>query len=341
MIRSLVASVVAGLFVLGAVPTQSALASQQQITQGIIYGTYGCANEIRIQGFDISGSPLDRRTIVRSTGNVQLIPYDASQNPNVFLYGAFDCEAKSYRLYSQALGIRPEAQLIAAYGPEVLLLGATWDKARNAPVVLLRAGGVHSIQMLRDGRWDELWSRHWRDLGDYFLNGIQSRTGREFLLWGNTLGPSWQTWRLDASGFLARELSGPGRIQEVASTPSGNANAIVGEDASWVCDSRSFGPVSDAIVQGRCATVPGGAGGSGAFLSAGAGWDEIYWLNLAPAPLGAPTRSRVNCVGGTMFLCGSPVVSDVSRTSLVGLGYVARPLFDIKRFTRLGSTQAP
>jgi hypothetical protein len=310
-------------------------------TQSIVYGTYGCKNQIEIRAIGYNGEDLGTRTLVRSTRNVQLIPYDVSSKPNVMLFGAYDCDTSTFSLFSQPISDNPSLTYLANLGPEWWLVNATWDIARNFPVVLLRDKNFnYSIQALTGGTWQILWSGNRNSLGGFYLGGITSRTGNEFLMWGDNLSSTWKVWRVGSSGSVSEQLTGPGSLQAIASTVLQGANAYIGPQGTWVCDWSATGSVSSAIGQRLCASVPGGQAYAGAFTFANSSADS-YWLYLSPAPLNSPVRILVECFGGSIFSCGSPVIKRSEASGLNANDFFFRELYEVKNFKRLGSTQAP
>lgn len=310
-------------------------------TQSLVYGTYGCKNQIEIKAIGYNGEDLGTRTLVRSTRNVQLIPYDVSSKPNVMLFGAYDCDTSTFSLFSQPISENPSLTYLANLGPEWWLVNATWDIARDFPVVLLRDKNYnYSIQALTGGSWQVLWSASRNSLGGFYLGGITSRTGSEFLMWGDNLASTWKVWRVGSSGSTAEQLTGPGSLQAIASTVLQGANAYIGPQGTWVCDSSATGSVTNAIGQRLCTSVPGGQASAGAFTFANSSANS-YWLYLAPAPLNSPVRILIECFGGSLFSCGSPVVKKYETSTVNGNDFFFRELYEVKNFKRLGSTRAP
>jgi hypothetical protein len=343
MKRTLSAGILTLAVGLALVTAPSASAKVAAPTQSLIYATPGCGNRIDIRALGYNGKSLGVRTLVRSTGNTELIPYDVSSEPNVFLYASFNCDSKTFNLYTQSIGIHPVASLIASLNADTALVGATWDMARRVPVVLIRDSKFnYSLQMLNGGTWSQLWSAPGASFGSIYLHGVSSRSGREFIIWGDDLGNSWKAYRLSESGYLGEYLSGPGKISTVARSVLDRMNAFIGPSGSWVCDSSAYGKIADAITQSKCASVQGGFASSGAFTYASPNADQ-YWLylNQAPEMFAPPVKIMVTCLGSSLFSCGTPQVDAPISAGFGGEHLIYRDLYDVKKFLKLGSTQVP
>ena len=150
---------------------------------------------------------------------------------------------------------RPVARELLRLPTGWWLLDASWDPARGAPVVLIRDPDFnYQINLLSGGQWVTLWSGNTSSTGGFYLDGIDSRSGREVVVWG-TGGTSWKTWRLSGSGYMSSDLSGPGRLNDIGDW-FGNVNGLAGSVGSWVCDSGARGSISEAVAQRKCAVVP-------------------------------------------------------------------------------------
>jgi hypothetical protein len=94
------------------------------------------------------------------------------------------------------------------------------------------------------------------------------------------------------------------------------------------------------VSQRRCSFVESAPARHGAFIWAGGSADS-YWLYTAPEGLTLPTRLRVDCVGGTLFSCGTPTIRGSSSSGLSGNDLFSIFLDEIADFNRLTSTKVP
>lgn len=304
--------------------------------QGVLYGG-GCGSPLNVKVLSEQGAALATRTLVRTNRNMTLEPHGVSNDSKRFLFSTFDCVTKVHSLYVQPLTPKPTPRQILTLPTGWSIRDATWDIARDAPTVLVQdAAFNYSIQVLQGSTWTPLWTGNSTDTGGIYLDGIDSRTGREFIVWGDN-STSWQTWRLRSYGSLSRELSGPGSMTDVSRMSGSDVSALVGRDGSWVCDWSAQGAIADAIAQGKCATIPGGAAYGGVFTDAPGSY--TYWLHLAPA-FGSNFMVKVTCVGATAYSCGTPRVSD-RRTSSLGVtssGMANAYFNNLKQVNKLGAS---
>lgn len=329
---ALAASVVVGSLTFVSVPPASAVPT----LEGVLYGG-GCGNPLNVRVLSEQGKVVASRTLVRAKRNLALEPHAESNDSKRFIFSTFDCVTKVHSLYVQPLTSKPTARQVLTLPMDWSILDATWDIARDAPAVLVRDPDFnYFIQLLQGSTWETLWTGSVTDTGGIYLDGIDSRTGREFIVWGDN-SSSWQTWRLRSWGSLSRELSGPGSMTDVSRMSGSSVSAFMGRDGSWVCDWSATGTITDAIAQGKCATIAGGAAYGGVFTDAPGSF--TYWLHLSP-PVGSNFMVKVTCVGANFYSCGTPEVSD-RRASPLGItsSAMANVYFNsVKQVTKLGAS---
>lgn len=309
-------------------------------TQAIIYSTFGCRNQIRIRAMDYTGKNLAERVLVRSTGNVQLMVYAVSNQEDEIIFGTFNCDTNERAVYRQSLSTNPTAIPILNLPANWTLIGATWDVARRAPSVFLQdPTRGYSIQTLIRNEWSIVGSFSRTTFGSHPPWGFRSDTGFEFEIWGNS-SSSWKEWRVSRNGDLSEQMSGAGTLNSKAATVLEQAQAYFGSTGTWICDGFANGAISNLVTQGRCSFVESSPASYGAFIYANPNATS-YWLYMTPSGLIFPNRVRFDCVGATLFSCGTPFVRESRRSDLAGnyLHYVS--LFDIPDFNGLASTNIP
>ena len=308
-------------------------------TQGIVYATFGCGNQIRLQAVDYGGTAIGSRVLVQSTQSVQLIPYGVSSDNNL-LYGSFDCTTKSYTAYLQPINSSPFSRKILSLPSNWGLIGGTWDIARGVPALLLRdPNWTYSIQTFSSSTWTSIWSAPRTSFRGSFPAGLASRTGFEYTIWSNSTG-SWSVWRLNGSGGLSEVVTGTGSINSLTSAPFERANAFITTTGTWVCDGLASGSISVLTSQRKCSAVTTSGGRYGAFTFASSS-SPSYWLYLTSSGLDPNTRTRIDCPGSSVFVCQSPVVDSSQRSDIAGNNLLFMSLFGISDFNRLGLTYVP
>lgn len=323
--------VAAGSMTFAAVP-----ASASSDVQVVLHGS-GCGDPLEAAALSEQGKLLSSRTLVRGKQDIAMEAHASSPDGKRFIFSTYNCKTKTHALYTQPLSARPAARQLLTLPTDWWLLDATWDIARGAPAVLYRDPNyTYFLQVLVGGTWTTLWTASRESIGGYFLDGIEGQTGREYLLFGDDFN-KWQIWRVSGEGRVWPELSGPGEISNVQGNSFGAVNAITGRDGSWVCDGFAEGTIADAISQGKCVTIPGGAASGGVFTSA----DKIYtyWLNVA-AFAASDFMVKVTCVGGSFLSCGTPVVSNRQASPLrnTSVNMTSLELPTLKAFSRLGAS---
>lgn len=297
----------------GATPPVSA----SSITTGVIYGS-GCGDSLQVSAIARDGSELAKRTLVKARQRVAFQPRGVGNKDKKFLFSSYHCDTGKSALYLQTVSERPKATRILSVPSDMRLLDATWDISRDRPVVLLADEDYNYWIQIRTGKgWKTLWSASRASMGGYFLDGIISETGREFIIWGDYLS-DWKTWRLRSDSRLVEELSGPGRLYDISASILGAAAAYTGSEASWVCDGYTWGTIESALGTGECARIPiDGTFGRIVYGSAFtfAEKNDTYWLHLAS--LDANYMVKVTCPQGSLFSCEKPRVSDKRPTPLI------------------------
>lgn len=301
------------VMVAASVTAVSRPAAADSYVEGVLYGG-GCGDPLEAMVISGQGTQLANRTLVRGKKGVALEPHATSPDNKRFIFSSYNCATETHALYTQPVTTRPTARQILTLPAGWWLLDATWDVARSAPAVLYRDPDFnYYLQVLVAGTWTTLWTGSDTSIGGFYLSGIEGQTGREYLIFGDNFS-RWQIWRLSAAGRIIPELNGPGDISSVQSNKYGSVNAIVGRDGGWVCDWNAWGPIGDALTQGKCVTIPGGAGYGSIFTEAAE--DSTYWLHVSPS-FGSNFMVKVTCVGATFLSCGTPLVRD-RRTSPLG-----------------------
>lgn len=308
-------------------------------SQGILYTTFGCRNQIRIRAIDNLGKSVGERVVVQSTQNVQLIVYGISPDDSEIIFGSYDCDTHTRSLYRQALVSNPVASRILLMPSNWDIIGATWDIARNVPVVLLRdSNWNYTVQVLSGGNWKSLGYFSRADFGNYYPMGIQSRTGYEFLLWSNSLS-NWSTWRMSRNGDLTQMMFGSGNVDFVTSTPLMQMDAFLGSNGSWICNGSSVGWISGLVSQKKCSFEPDIKARYGAFSYSDQ--SNSFWLHLSPSNFEAPYMKRIDCLGSSLFDCGTPISRETKKSDLQGLRFQFLTLFGISDFGSLNSSRVP
>lgn len=325
--------VVAGSITFTATSTPAGAAAY---VEAVLYGS-GCGDPLEVMAISGQGTQLGKRTLVHGKRDIAFEPHATSPDNKRFIFSTYNCETDAHALYTQPVTTRPTARQILSLPTGWWLLDATWDVARNAPAVLYRDRDYnYYLQVLTGGAWTTLWTASRASIGGYFLDGIEGQTGREYLLFGDDFD-KWQIWRVTATGRAIPYLSGPGDLSSVESNKFGSVNAIVGRDGSWVCDWNASGTIGDALTQGKCATIPGGAGYGAIFTEASA--SSTYWLHISPS-FGTNFMVNVKCVGATFLSCGTPTVG-ARRNSPLGatssnMANIEFP--NVKYMNRLGAS---
>lgn len=319
-------------------------AARKQPIQAVLHG-YGCGDPITISAVDRTGRVTDDRVIVRGKPGFQLIPKIVSTDQKQFLFMSFDCENNTHTLYRQYLGRKPTAEPLMVLPNEWWMVGVTWDIARAAPAVLIRDPNFnYQLQVLNPTGWSTLWSGSRSDFDGKFPSGIESRSGYEYLIVGDNLRDSWSMWSITTSGrysgFLSESLTGPGEILEIADGFSDRTNTYVGPDGTWICDWSARGTIQDAIAQGKCATVPGGAGYRGVSIL---GEGNREWLVLTHL-LGPSSQTQYECLGESFLSCGTPKIGERQASALNGnefaYVYIGEGMKYVKtKFNKLGASR--
>ena len=334
---------VAALLLTSFQSTGSAMASTQPY-QAVIHGS-GCGDPIKISALDQKGQVTSQRTLVRGKPGFQLSAKAVSTDDTQLLFTSYDCTNKNHTLYRQYFGRRPVAQPLMTLPVGWWMEGVAWDIARGTPAVLIRDPDFnYQLQALLGGGWTTLWAGNRASFGGKFPDDLESRSGYEYLIVGDDLGGAWSMWRLSTSGsfsgFLSESLTGPGEINSIADGFSDRVNAYVGPDGTWICDWSASGTIQEAITQGKCATVPGGAGYYGVTIL---GEQDKEWLVLNHL-LGPSSQTEFECIGKNFLSCGSPVVGKRETSRLDGNDFVYMYIGESRRFlkkpfNRLGSSR--
>lgn len=313
----------------------SPTAEAASYVDAVLYGS-GCGKPLEVMAISKQGTQLGKRTLVNGKRDVAFEAHGTSSDNKRFIFSTYNCTTKAHALYMQSVTPRPTARQILTLPPGWWLLDAAWDVVRNAPAVLFRDPDFnYSLQVLTGSTWTTLWTGSDTTVGAY-LSGIEGQTGREYLVYGDNLG-KWQVWRLSSTGRLSPKLNGPGDLNSVESSKFGSLDAIVGRDGSWVCDWSASGTIGDALTQGKCATIPGGAGYGALFTDATG--DSAHWLHISP-PFGSNFMVKVTCVGATFLSCGTPTIGP-RKTSPLGVtsSNMANIEFpNVKAMNRLGAS---
>ena len=330
--------------VLAGLATSSPAGAAQQPLQAVIHGA-GCGDPIKISALDRKGKVTSERVLVQGKPGFQLSAKAVSTDDTQFMFTSYDCNNKNHTLYRQYFGRRPVAQPLMALPLGWWMEGVTWDIARGTPAVLIRDPNFnYQLQALLPAGWTTLWSGDRASFGGKSPDDLESRSGYEYLIVGDDLGDSWSMWRLSTSGtfsgFLSEMLAGPGEINGIADGFSDRVNVYVGPDGTWICDWSASGTIQEALTQGKCATVPGGAAYYGVTIL-GEGSKE--WLVLSHL-LGPSSQTQFECVGQNFLSCGSPVIGKRENAQLNGNDFAYMYIGESKRFlkkpfNRLGSSR--
>ena len=324
----------AALIAAAGISAPTVATASPSLTQAIIASGPGCGNSITASAVNYDGKVQGKRLLVRARPGFQLISRDLNTKPMVLLYSAYDCTAKTHQVFTQPLAPGGSSSLILQTTPDQWLVDAAWDAKNKAPSVLLREGDTYSIQTNRGGGWVPVWVGSRNQLG-YSLNGMRGATGGEYKVFGNGHAAGWATFRIGETGFTNIELSGPGRLNDIAGTVLEQASAYMTSSGTYICDSLTSGDVVAATASGQCVSVPSATAAHGAFVSASSRGNS-YRLIMNNSDLGPSLQAVVTCQGGTLFSCGRPSSTSASATTYFGLHLIYMPLFDVN-FKRLGS----
>ena len=290
--------------------------------QAVIHGS-GCGDPLKISAISRSGEIEKSRSIVKGKPGFQLTARAVSTDDQQILFTSYDCDTNEQTLYRQFLGRRPTAEALMALPRDWWFVGVTWDIARGAPAVLIRDPGFSYFLQVQDpSGWSTVWSGSRADFDGKFPDDLVSRSGYEFLIVADDLGGEWAQFRVNTSGkfrpYMNKELTGPGRMNEIADgAPLGRNKSLIGEDGSYICDWSARGTIQDAITQGKCTPVIGGAGFYGVLAKSEYPKDWLFTYG----GLGSTMRHEFECVGETIVSCGSPVVGKRERSTLSGSGF--------------------
>ncbi len=304
-------------------------------SQGIIASGLGCGNSITLTGLTESAGTVGVKTLVRPAAGQQLIPYDVDGKPVRLLYSAYDCNAKTFRLYLQDLSSRPVPQLLLATTPDQWLVGAAWDPMADTPIAVIRDSNyTYTAILLNAGTWTSVWRATKQQLG-LSLTGIEGQTGGEFIVYGDDLAGRWATIRASRiSGSSGIELTGSGALNHITSTGLGEATAYLTSTGAYVCDGLTSGSIDTAIGRGACTQTGNQSTSNGVFVSSSP-QGNAYWLNVQPV-LSSNLRIPVSCPAGSLFSCGNPSAGPATPAGAwPGQDMVWTALYDV-RFTTLG-----
>lgn len=304
--------------------------------QVVVHGD-GCGDPLVADALSEQGKLLSSRPIVRGKRDIAMEAYATDPDGKRLIFSTYNCTTKAHALYTQPLAAKPTATQLLSLPVGSWLLDATWDVARRAPAVLYRdANFTYYLQVFSAGSWVTLWTGTRASMGGYFLEGIEGQSGREYLLFGDNFN-DWQIWRVSGEGRVWSEMTGPGELTNVEGDAFGAVNAITGRDGSWICDGFAKGKISDAITQGKCVTIPGGAAYGAVFTDA----DNVYswWVNMTGA-IAPDFMIKVTCVGGSFLSCGTPAVSTRRPSPLTGtsVNMASVELPSLKLFSRIGAS---
>lgn len=324
----------AALIAATGISAATGVAASTSLTQAIIASGPGCGNSITASAVDYDGKIQGKRLLVPARPGFQLITQDLNTKPMVLLYSAYDCTAQTHQVFTQPLAPTGPSTLILQTTASQWVVDAAWDVKNNAPSVLLREGDTYSIQTNRGGGWVPVWVGNRNQLG-YSLNGMQGATGGEYIVFGNGHAIGWATFRIGETGFTNMELSGPGRLNDIAGTVLEQASAYMTSSGTYICDFLTSGDVVAATASGQCVSVPSATAADGAFLSASPR-SSPYRLIMNNSDMGPTLQAVITCQGGTLFSCGRPSSTPATSTTYFGQDLIYMPLFDVN-FKRLGS----
>jgi hypothetical protein len=313
-------------------------AAKESPTQAVIASGPGCGNSITATAIDYDGSTQGKRTLVQPRPGYQLISHGLNTRPMVLLYSAYNCESQTFELYSLPISPAGSSTLILQTAPGQWLVDAAWDVKNDAPSVLVRDGDTYSIQTNRGAGWSPIWRGSRTQLG-YSLDGMDGETGGEYVIFGNSAGSGWATFRVGGTGFINRELAGPGQIRDLAETVLEQAAAYLTTSGTYVCDFLTSGDVTTAQQNGRCVLDSAATAADGVFVAASPSAKQ-HRLLMNNADLGPSLQTVVTCTGGTLFSCGRVSLTPSTPTTYIGQDLIYMPLFDVD-FQRLGSGASP
>lgn len=294
-----IVAVVASTFVVSSMPAHAA----PELTQAVIASTGACGNAITMTAMDKAGRSVSTGTLVRGRPGIQLISYRVTSKPYRLLYGAYNCSAKTFKLYTQRLDRTARTSLLWAGDASTWLVDASWNVKDNVPVILTRDPNfTFTLALGGYGGFTPIWSQSSRT-GGLYLTGIDGRTGGETVVYGSDLAGTWAVLRVAENGQGGVQLTGPGEIRDVTSSILGQADAFATTSGTWVCDSLTSGKIQDATNRGDCVQVDTDEATSAVF--AWASGADSYWLGMSAA-FGPNMRVKVSCPTGDMFSCGRP-----------------------------------
>ena len=154
-----------------------------------LYSTGACRNELGFARYDELGKLLERKTILKSISNVQLVTQDYDNG--VLLFSTYDCDSGQTKLYKLGItnrSLRPSELLSLPKGS--FLIDAAWDVATDTPIALISLNAASEyVVITADYSKSLLWSsveQGWARDG-IFPQALLSSTGKEFTVFGNNL----------------------------------------------------------------------------------------------------------------------------------------------------------
>jgi hypothetical protein len=308
-------------------------------TQGIIYGTYGCKNQIQMGALSYAGQVVSTKVLVQSTQNVQLIPYGLSPS-NELLFSSYNCDSRTYSVYRQQLGANPTLRLVMSLPSTWGIIGGTWDVARNAPAVLLRDPNfAYSIQVHNGSGWSVAASFPRNSFGTYYPTGLQSLSGFEYRIWGSSTS-AWKVWRLGSAGYLSEILNGAGYLNSVSSAPLERSLALLSSSGTWICEGYANGSISILIGQGKCSSATNATARYAAFTYANSD-AASFWLHLIPSGISGTSRLKVICRLSSLLNCEGPSIQERQVGVISGNNPLTVSLFSLPNFNQLAPTNVP
>jgi len=227
----------------------------------LITSSPGCWNTISVTRYDASGNVAGSKTIVRGSGNVQLVPRDYSatygQRTQRFLFESFNCDTDVQRLYSINLGsATAKPSLVMTGDDRHFIYDAKIDLATDRVLVLVhddQGTRVDNVTLSGHGR-KTVWRSAQSAFRDVGFSYIVPKTGGEFLLAGNK-GDGWEAIRLsDFDGALweQQERVGNGSLWAARGgvIELGDVTVFVTQDThGWLCRD---GGTSTAVTTSGC-----------------------------------------------------------------------------------------